>query len=96
MGMCNQLDLESASIPLISTTLQALALQGLVLLIVITGGEMAYTRQDGVKIIPIGTLKDFAVFPGASLSRLFIQNHHIHIAKRNEMCYIMQYGCGNK
>ena len=28
------------------------------LLIVITGGEMAYTREDGVKIIPIGTLKD--------------------------------------
>lgn len=28
------------------------------LLIIITGGEMAYTRQDGVKIIPIGCLKD--------------------------------------
>lgn len=28
------------------------------LLIVVTGGEMAYTRDDGVKIIPIGTLKD--------------------------------------
>lgn len=28
------------------------------LLIVITGGSMAYTRNDGVKIIPIGTLKD--------------------------------------
>ncbi len=28
------------------------------LLMVITGGEMAYTRNDGVKIIPIGTLKD--------------------------------------
>jgi predicted AAA+ superfamily ATPase len=28
------------------------------LLMVITGGEMAYTREDGVKIIPIGTLKD--------------------------------------
>jgi hypothetical protein len=28
------------------------------LLIVITGGEMAYTRDDGVKIIPIGCLKD--------------------------------------
>jgi len=28
------------------------------LLLVITGGEMAYTRNDGVKIIPIGTLKD--------------------------------------
>ena len=27
------------------------------LLIVITGGEMAYTRIDGVKILPIGTLK---------------------------------------
>lgn len=29
-----------------------------VLLIIITGGEMAYTRNDGVKIIPIGTLKN--------------------------------------
>lgn len=28
------------------------------ILIVITGGEMAYTREDGVKIIPIGTLRD--------------------------------------
>ena len=28
------------------------------LLIVITGGEMAYTRDDGVKVIPIGCLKD--------------------------------------
>jgi len=28
------------------------------LLLVITGGEMAYTRKDGVKIIPIGCLKD--------------------------------------
>lgn len=28
------------------------------LMIVITGGGMAYTRPDGVKIIPIGTLKD--------------------------------------
>jgi len=28
------------------------------LLIVITGGELAYTRKDGVKIIPIGCLKD--------------------------------------
>ena len=28
------------------------------LMIVLTGGEMAYTRQDGVKIIPIGCLKD--------------------------------------
>jgi hypothetical protein len=28
------------------------------LLIVITGGEMAYTAKDGVKIIPIGTLRD--------------------------------------
>ena len=28
------------------------------LLIVITGGEIAYTRKDGVKIIPIGTLRD--------------------------------------
>lgn len=28
------------------------------LLIILTGGEMAYTRDDGVKIIPIGCLKD--------------------------------------
>lgn len=28
------------------------------LLIVITGGQMAYTRQDGVKVLPIGTLRD--------------------------------------
>lgn len=28
------------------------------LLMIITGGEMAYTRLDGVKIIPIGCLKD--------------------------------------
>ena len=28
------------------------------LLIIITGGEMAYTRKDGVKVIPIGTLKN--------------------------------------
>lgn len=28
------------------------------MLIVITDGEMAYTRNDGVKIIPIGTLRD--------------------------------------
>jgi hypothetical protein len=28
------------------------------LLIVITGGEMAYTRNDGVKIVPIGCLRD--------------------------------------
>jgi len=28
------------------------------LLLVITGGNMAYTRQDGVKVIPIGCLKD--------------------------------------
>lgn len=28
------------------------------LLIIITGGEMAYTRKDGVKIVPIGCLKD--------------------------------------
>lgn len=28
------------------------------LLIVITGGEIAYTRKDGVKVIPIGCLKD--------------------------------------
>ena len=28
------------------------------IMIVITGGEMAYTRKDGVKIIPIGVLRD--------------------------------------
>lgn len=28
------------------------------LLVVLTGGEMAYTREDGVKVIPIGCLKD--------------------------------------
>lgn len=28
------------------------------LLMVITGGEMAYTRKDGVKVVPIGTLRD--------------------------------------
>ena len=28
------------------------------LLIVITGGDKAYTRKDGVKVIPIGTLKN--------------------------------------
>lgn len=28
------------------------------LLLIITGGEMAYTRLDGVKIVPIGCLKD--------------------------------------
>lgn len=28
------------------------------LLLVITGGEMAYSREDGVKIVPIGTLRD--------------------------------------
>ncbi len=28
------------------------------LLIVLTGGELAYTREDGVKIVPIGCLKD--------------------------------------
>lgn len=28
------------------------------LLIVVTGGQMAYSRPDGVKIIPIGCLKD--------------------------------------
>lgn len=28
------------------------------LLIIITGGEIAYTRRDGVKVIPIGTLKN--------------------------------------
>ncbi len=25
---------------------------------VITSGEMAYTRDDGVKVVPIGTLRD--------------------------------------
>jgi len=28
------------------------------LLMVITGGEMAYTRKDGIKVVPIGTLRD--------------------------------------
>ncbi len=28
------------------------------LLLVITGGNMAYTREDSVKVIPIGCLKD--------------------------------------
>ena len=28
------------------------------LLIILTGGEMAYTREDGVKIVPIGCLRD--------------------------------------
>ena len=28
------------------------------LLIILTGGQMAYTRPDGVKIIPLGCLKD--------------------------------------
>ena len=28
------------------------------LLMVITGGSMAYTREDGVKVIPIACLKD--------------------------------------
>ena len=28
------------------------------LLMVITGGEMAYTREDGVTVVPIGTLRD--------------------------------------
>lgn len=28
------------------------------LLVVITGGEMAYTRIDGVKVIPLACLKD--------------------------------------
>ena len=25
---------------------------------VLTGGEIAYTREDGVKVIPLGCLKD--------------------------------------
>lgn len=28
------------------------------LLIVLTGGELAYTREDGVKVIPLGCLRD--------------------------------------
>ena len=28
------------------------------LLIVLTGGEIAYTREDGVKVIPLGCLKN--------------------------------------
>jgi predicted AAA+ superfamily ATPase len=37
---------------------KALELKEPDLLIIITGGDMAYTRKDGVKIIPIGCLKD--------------------------------------
>lgn len=37
---------------------KALALREPDLLMIITAGEMAYTRKDGVKIIPIGCLKD--------------------------------------
>ncbi len=28
------------------------------LLIVITGGQLAYTREDGVKVIPLACLRD--------------------------------------
>lgn len=35
-----------------------LALRSPDLLIILTGGEMAYTRNDGVKVIPLGCLKD--------------------------------------
>lgn len=28
------------------------------LLIILTGGKMAYTRPDGVKVVPLGALKD--------------------------------------
>jgi hypothetical protein len=28
------------------------------LLMVITGGEIAYTRNDGVKVVPLACLKD--------------------------------------
>lgn len=28
------------------------------ILIVLTGGKLAYTREDGVKVIPLGCLKD--------------------------------------
>ena len=28
------------------------------LLMIVTGGEMAYTREDGVKVVPIGTLRN--------------------------------------
>jgi hypothetical protein len=28
------------------------------LLMVLTGGDMAYTREDGVKVVPIGCLRD--------------------------------------
>lgn len=28
------------------------------LLIILTGGEFAYTRVDGIKVIPLGCLKD--------------------------------------
>ena len=33
-------------------------LRELDLMIVMTGGSMAYTRQDGVKVIPLACLKD--------------------------------------
>lgn len=41
-----------------SRTEQQIRLREPDMLIVLTGGEMAYTREDGVKIIPIGCLKD--------------------------------------
>jgi hypothetical protein len=28
------------------------------LLVVLTGGEMAYTRSDGVKVVPVGCLRN--------------------------------------
>ena len=39
-------------------TEKQISLQEPDLLIVFTGGEMAYTREDGVKVIPIGCLRD--------------------------------------
>lgn len=39
-------------------TEKQIRLRAPVLLIVLTGGEIAYTRDDGVKIVPIGCLRD--------------------------------------
>jgi predicted AAA+ superfamily ATPase len=39
-------------------TKKGLSLREPNLLIIITGGDLAYTREDGVKIIPIGCLKN--------------------------------------
>ncbi len=39
-------------------TEKQMPLRGPDLLIVLTGGEFAYTREDGVKVVPLGCLKD--------------------------------------